>query len=178
MTMATATGEAGGSQDGTLAQFESFLRAATEEMPTQELKDQVRAGLTRRYENPPLQVIEECSRKRMDVTAARKLLFYPGDEEAAMYPIMLRNAPIGAPVDHPCTKSQIIFLGPLYLCHRRSWPFVRSFVLNGGLKSLVGMFLHDNLHLRGQAIEVFRDLTSEEVFPWHDYHKLATREGE
>ena len=61
MTMATATEEAGGPQDGTLAQFESFLRAATEEMPTQELKDQVRAGLTRRHENPPLQVIEECS---------------------------------------------------------------------------------------------------------------------
>ncbi|UPR05270.1 hypothetical protein HOP50_20g86200 [Chloropicon primus] len=173
-----ATAMAGkGEKDESLAKFEAFLQVATDEMPMQELKDQVKQGLTRRYEKPPVEVIEQVLRKRMDEDAARRVLFYPDDEDASLYPLLLQNPPPGAPVDHHCIKSQIIFLGPLYLAHRRQWSFNRCFILAGGLKALVNMFLHDNLHLRGQAIEVFRDYTSEETFPWHDYHKLQAQQG-
>ena len=54
---------------------------------------------------------------------------------------------------------------------------MRPFILAGGLTSLVEMFEHKNLHLRGQAIELFRDLTSEEVFHWHDVKRDAPKES-
>ena len=169
---AQVQGAEAGSSDGNLPKLEDFLKVATEEMPTEELKSQVKEGLKRRYQKPPVKIIEEVLRKRLDEDKARKILFYPEEKEATLYPLLLQNAPKGAPSDHPSTKSQIIFLGPIYLVHRKNWLFTRSFILAGGLRSLVNMFVHGNLHLRGQAIEVFRDLTSEEVFPWHDFQKL------
>ena len=153
--------------------FERFLACATEEMPTQDLKDQVAEGLRKRRVKPPVAVMEQVLRKRLSDEKANQIMFYPDAQEASLYPLLLQNAPTGSQQDHPQTKSQILFLGPLYLVHRKNWEFMRPFILAGGLRALVNMFLHDNLHLRGQAIEVFRNLTSEETFPWHDGHKLS-----
>jgi hypothetical protein len=65
-------------------------------------------------------------------------------------------------------RCQVTFLMALYLKHAKGWAFAKQFILAGGLRAMVDLVVHPNLHLRGQAMEALSALTSEELFPWHE----------
>ena len=161
--------------------FDAFVAEARREMPTAELADQVAAGLGKRFANPPCALVQSVlprgdESSEWTADEVRRLIFSPDAKDASLYAELLRGGGAGGD-DDPLTKSQIVFLGPVYLVHQKRWPFVRPFILAGGLESLVGMFTHSNLHLRGQALEVFRALTSEHVFPWHGDEEESGKDG-
>ena len=111
--------------------FNAFVRTARAQMPTEELADQLSAGLEKRFKQPPVDVIEKalkrsCTQEKVRQgeiacvpigegsvlnqahrNKARQLIFYPDEEDAAVYPLLLQNAPEGAPTDHYQTKAQV-----------------------------------------------------------------------
>ena len=129
---------------------------------------QMRAGLARQYANPPVAQTERCLRRNLTPERCRALVYWPDEDDASLYPALLANPPPGAPEDHPQFRCQVTYLMSLYLCHSKRWSFAKGFILAGGLRALVGMCAHPNLHLRGQAMETLGALTREELYPWHD----------
>ena len=133
--------------------------------------------MRKRHRAPPMEVLESVLRRACPVDRMRRILFCPEEEDVEVYPKFLRNAPPGAPDSHPQTKCQIMFLGNMFLVHSKDRAFVEAFVLAGGLRALVAVFRHPNLHLRAQAIETFRQITDEDTFPWHDKDEGEGRRG-
>ena len=148
--------------------FESFLAEATDPTTPDEIQAQIRAGLARQYANPPVAQTERCLRRNLTPERCRALVYWPDEDDASLYPALLANPPPGAPEDHPQFRCQVTYLMSLYLCHSKRWAFAKGFILAGGLRALVGMCAHPNLHLRGQAMETLGALTREELYPWHD----------
>ena len=148
--------------------FESFLAEATDPTTPDEIQAQIRAGLARQYANPPVAQTERCLRRNLTPERCRALVYWPDEDDASLYPALLANPPPGAPEDHPQFRCQVTYLMSLYLCHSKRWSFAKGFILAGGLRALVGMCAHPNLHLRGQAMETLGALTREELYPWHD----------
>ena len=148
--------------------FESFLADATDPTTPDEIQAQIRAGLARQYANPPVAQTERCLRRNLTPERCRALVYWPDEDDASLYPALLANPPPGAPEDHPQFRCQVTYLMSLYLCHSKRWAFAKGFILAGGLRALVGMCAHPNLHLRGQAMETLGALTREELYPWHD----------
>ena len=148
--------------------FESFLADATDPTTPDEIQAQIRAGLARQYANPPVAQTERCLRQNLTPERCRALVYWPDEDDASLYPALLADPPPGAPEDHPQFRCQVTYLMSLYLCHSKRWAFAKGFILAGGLRALVGMCAHPNLHLRGQAMETLGALTREELYPWHD----------
>ena len=148
--------------------FESFLADATDPTTPDEIQAQIRAGLARQYANPPVAQTERCLRRNLTPERCRALVYWPDEDDASLYPALLANPPPGAPEDHPQFRCQVTYLMSLYLCHSKRWAFAKGFILAGGLRALVGMCAHPNLHLRGQAMETLGALTREELYPWHE----------
>ena len=98
----------------------------------------------------------------------RQMIYWPTEEDAELYPALIRSPPPGAPSTHPSARTQVTFLMATYLRHAKDRRFAEAFVLAGGLASLVPLLVHPNLHLRGQAMETFLQFTDEALFPWHD----------
>ena len=145
--------------------FESFLADPT---TPDEIQAQIRAGLARQYANPPVAQTERCLRQNLTPERCRALVYWPDEDDASLYPALLADPPHGAPEDHPQFRCQVTYLMSLYLCHSKRWAFAKGFILAGGLRALVGMCAHPNLHLRGQAMETLGALTREELYPWHE----------
>ena len=150
------------------ARFESFLDAAADASLPEDIRAQIRAGLTRQHANPPVRPTEAILRSRLTPTRVRELAYYPDDDDAELYALLIRSPPDGAPSDHPAARCQVTYLMTLYLSHSKRWAFAKRFVLAGGLVTLVNLLDHDDLRLRGQAMETFVALTHEELYPWHD----------
>ena len=148
--------------------FESFLAEATDPTTPDEIQAQIRAGLARQYANPPVAQTERCLRQNLTPERCRALVYWPDEDDASLYPALLADPPPGAPEDHPQFRCQVTYLMSLYLCHSKRWAFAKGFILAGGLRALVGMCAHPNLHLRGQAMETLGALTREELYPWHE----------
>lgn len=148
--------------------FESFLADATDPTTPDEIQAQIRAGLARQYANPPVAQTERCLRQNLTPERCRALVYWPDEDDASLYPALLADPPPGAPEDHPQFRCQVTYLMSLYLCHSKRWAFAKGFILAGGLRALVGMCAHPNLHLRGQAMETLGALTREELYPWHE----------
>lgn len=148
--------------------FESFLADATDPTTPDEIQAQIRAGLARQYANPPVAQTERCLRQNLTPERCRALVYWPDEDDASLYPALLADPPQGAPEDHPQFRCQVTYLMSLYLCHSKRWAFAKGFILAGGLRALVGMCAHPNLHLRGQAMETLGALTREELYPWHE----------
>ena len=150
------------------ARFESFLDAAADASLPEDIRAKIRAGLTRQHANPPVRPTEAILRSRLTPTRVRELAYYPDDDDAELYALLIRSPPDGAPSDHPAARCQVTYLMTLYLSHSKRWAFAKRFVLAGGLVTLVNLLDHDDLRLRGQAMETFVALTHEELYPWHD----------
>ncbi|RHZ20201.1 hypothetical protein DYB37_001849 [Aphanomyces astaci] len=115
------------------------LRDAIASFP-EELQASLMEKFTAYYTNPETPHVEQVLRKRMSDGHAQRLLFMPTKEQAALYVLLVQAPPQGAPETHPC--------------------FI------GGLNSLVDLFTHENLHFRGQALDVFTQMTSNPDFDW------------
>ena len=85
-----------------------------------------------------------------------------------MYVEVLYACPLNAPTDSTHFRVLVTFMTPLYMHHCRKWSFCRPFILAGGLKSLVAQMPQENLHMRGQVVEVLVRMTDEDMHEWHD----------
>ena len=150
------------------ARFEAFLEVASPPDLPPDIAAQIRLGLARQYDAPPVEQTALVLRSNCTVDRLRQMIYWPTKEDAELYPALIRSPPPGAPSTHPSARTQVTFLMALYLRHAKDRAFAESFVLAGGLASLVPLLVHPNLHLRGQAMETFVQFTDEALFPWHD----------
>eukprot|EP00198_Chlamydomonas_reinhardtii_P008105 XP_001697442.1 predicted protein [Chlamydomonas reinhardtii] len=148
--------------------FEKFLSVALAETPP-DIADQLRAGLRKRYDKPPVEALELCLGRNVPLARARQLLFHPGEDDMRVYPDLIAMPPAGAPDSHPQRVVQVCSLASLYLVHSKSWETVRPFVEAGGLKQLALVLAHPNPYLASQAMSALMHITDEDLlFPWHD----------
>ena len=150
------------------ARFEAFLAASIAPGAPPEVTRELHAGLRRQRAKPPVRETEAVVRETATEDRVRQMLYWPDARDAALYPALIAGPPPGAPADHPARKTQVAYLGLLYLAHANDWRFLQPFIVAGGLRSLVGMFDHADLRIRGQAVDVFHRATSEDAFPWHE----------
>ena len=150
------------------ARFEAFLEVASPPDLPPDIAAQIRAGLARQYDAPPVEQTALVLRSNCTVDRLRQMIYWPTEEDAELYPALIRSPPPGAPSTHPSARTQVTFLMATYLRHAKDRRFAEAFVLAGGLASLVPLLVHPNLHLRGQAMETFLQFTDEALFPWHD----------
>lgn len=54
----------------------------------------------------------------------------------------------------------------MYSNYRKSWEFLKCFILADGLVSLIPLIVDDNLYARGQAVELLLSVTDCDVFDW------------
>ncbi|KAF0742151.1 hypothetical protein Ae201684_002820 [Aphanomyces euteiches] len=132
----------------------------------EELQESLKEKFNAYYANPETHHVEQVLRKRMTDAHAQSLLFSPTREQAALYVTLIQGPPKGAPESHPCSVVCQRYLSMWYLCHARHWPLAKEFILHGGLDALVDLFEHDNMHFRGQALDVFTQVTSNPDFDW------------
>ena len=166
MDPAGSSGRAG--DDPRDARFEAFLEVASPPDMPPDIAAQIRAGLARQYDAPPVEQTALVLRSNCTVDRLRQMIYWPTDEDAELYPALIRSPPAGAPSTHPSARTQVTFLMATYLRHAKDRRFAEAFVLAGGLAALVPLLVHHNLHLRGQAMETFVQFTDEALFPWHD----------
>ena len=150
------------------ARFEAFLEVASPPDLPPDMAAQIRAGLARQYDAPPVEQTALVLRSNCTVDRLRQMIYWPTEEDAELYPALIRSPPPGAPSTHPSARTQVTFLMATYLRHAKDRRFAEAFVLAGGLASLVPLLVHPNLHLRGQAMETFVQFTDEALFPWHE----------
>ena len=148
--------------------FDAFLEVASPPDMPPDIAAQIRAGLARQYDAPPVEQTALVLRSNCTVARLRQMIYWPTNEDAELYPALIRSPPPGAPSTHPSARTQVTFLMATYLRHAKDRRFAEAFVLAGGLAALVPLLVHPNLHLRGQAMETFVQFTDEALFPWHD----------
>eukprot|EP00290_Baffinella_frigidus_P048912 CAMPEP_0180398136 /NCGR_PEP_ID=MMETSP0989-20121125/36454_1 /TAXON_ID=697907 /ORGANISM="non described non described, Strain CCMP2293" /LENGTH=283 /DNA_ID=CAMNT_0022400731 /DNA_START=62 /DNA_END=910 /DNA_ORIENTATION=- len=122
------------------------------------IADQIAQSLKKQWDKPPTKELEVTHRNLVD-DQVRQMLFFPGEEDAELYPQLLAIAPDGAPKEHPQRRVLTAALPILYLVHAKQWKFARAFILAGGLRALVPLMAEANLYLRSQAVETFATLT-------------------
>ena len=154
--------------------FDAFADVSMEPGLPEDIAVQIRAGLRRQYDKPPVNETEAVLRANATPDRVRQLIYWPDADDAALYPMLIASPPPGAPKDHPAARCQVTYLMALYLHHAKRWTFVKPFVLAGGLRATADLLVHPNLHLRGQAMEAFGLMTSESLFPWHDPPRPGT----
>jgi tetratricopeptide (TPR) repeat protein len=155
----------------------SFLNALStywfEELPP-DIREEICSGLRRKYEKPPVKEVEFVLRRKfphgLGPDGVRRLLFFPTREDAELYPALISSAGQDQtdPEAGPTFSVQITSMMVLYLRHSHDWSFSTAFILAGGLRTLVDLMVHTNLHLRGQVLETLLKLTDEEFISWHD----------
>jgi hypothetical protein len=121
------------------------------------------------YDSPMTTHLEPVLRKRLIDDEVRHVMFSPTPAQYRFYAALLslRSA------DGSATERQ---LWPqvlqkrattlFYLKHARNWDLVLEFVMLDGLQVLADMFLHQDLQVRGQAIDSFVQITSNPRFDW------------
>lgn len=154
--------------------FDAFADASMDPDLPEDIAVQIRAGLRRQYDKPPVNETEAVLRANATPDRVRQLIYWPDADDAALYPALIASPPPGAPKDHPAARCQVTYLMALYLRHAKRWSFVKPFVLAGGLRATADLLVHPNLHLRGQAMEAFGLMTNESLFPWHEPPRPGT----
>ncbi|EQC31395.1 hypothetical protein SDRG_10996 [Saprolegnia diclina VS20] len=132
----------------------------------EELREALVAKFEAYYEAPATASVEEVLRKRLTDDRARQLLFEPTAADGQWYAALVQGPPHGAPATHPCAITCQRYLAMMYLCHAQEWSFASEFILHDGLVTLVSMFDHEDIHMRGQALDTFTQLTSNPAFDW------------
>jgi hypothetical protein len=57
---------------------------------------------------------------------------------------------------------------PLIMLYRKSWDFLRVFVICEGLGEIIRLLTDTNLYMRGQAAEIFLSAVDCDMFDWFD----------
>ncbi|OQR96995.1 hypothetical protein ACHHYP_12919 [Achlya hypogyna] len=143
------------------------LEAAVADFPG-ELQEALYNKFTAYYNAPETANVEHVLRKHMTDERAQNLLFTPKAADGQWYAQLVQGPPQGAPATYPHAVVGQRYLAMMYLCHARRWPFAREFILHDGLAVLVSMFDHDDMHMRGQALDTFTQLTSNPDFDWFE----------
>ena len=134
-------------------EFDVFLELVkTSEGVEGEVLELLIQGLRKRYEKPCMDSIGVVLGRGVPLDKARRILFYPDQEEMTLYPALISLAPSGAPDDHPQSKALISALAPLYLVHCKNWRRMKPFIEAGGLASLAAILPHKNLYIASQGM--------------------------
>jgi hypothetical protein len=72
-----------------------------------DIAEQLRAGLKKRYEKPPVEALELCLGRNVPLARARQLLFHPDEEDMRAFPDLIAMPPAGAPDSHPQRVVQV-----------------------------------------------------------------------
>lgn len=156
------------------AEAEAFvtqtLGSTLQEFP-HEVQKQLVAKFCGEYAQPMTQELELVLGKRLTDDEVRHLLFRPSASQYRYYAKLLALTNINARDQSrslpPWARTlQRRFLTQFYLQHARNWPLVEDFCNHDGLNVLVQLFVHEDLQVRGQAIDSFVQLTSHPSFDW------------
>ncbi|GLI59337.1 hypothetical protein VaNZ11_001196, partial [Volvox africanus] len=148
--------------------FDKFLGVALQEIPP-DIVEQLKAGLEKRYDKPPVDEMAQCLKRILPLSKARQLLFNPTEEDMQLYPALIAMPPAGAPDTHPQQKIQVCAMAAIYLVHSKNWKLMRPFVEAGGLRQLAAGLAHPNAYLASQAMSSLMHITDETLlFPWHE----------
>ncbi|PNH12618.1 hypothetical protein TSOC_000437 [Tetrabaena socialis] len=148
--------------------FEAFVEQAVRDGP-EDVAAQLRTGLRKRYDAPPLEEMGRCLGRNVPLQKARQLLFHPSGDDMRLYPHLIAMPPPGAPDSHPQLRVQVCALASLYLVHSTSWALVQPFIEAGGLRQLAAALAHPNPYLAGQVLSTLLHVTDEDqLFAWHD----------
>mmetsp|Transcript_43623 Transcript_43623/g.72682 ORF Transcript_43623/g.72682 Transcript_43623/m.72682 type:complete len:247 (-) Transcript_43623:39-779(-) len=153
------------------ARFEHFMKEALagealHGVPP-DLKAQLSKGLRKKFEQPPMEAIMLSLGRQLTLEEVQRMLFYPTNDDACLYPLLIIGPPKGAPAEHFQNKLQRVAIVTSYTRHVNDWAFVEHFVLAGGLNALAELAVHEDLHIRSQIVEMFLQITNEDRFAWH-----------
>ncbi|KOO29757.1 hypothetical protein Ctob_004543 [Chrysochromulina tobinii] len=146
--------------------FEKLIKEMVAGMPDVESAEQLKQGLRRHWEKPPLEELELISRRTYNLREARLLLFFPEPVDMLAYVAFINGGGKGTPSNHPQNKLRKPFLAMLYMHHARSWRLMREFIREGGLIALAMGLEDDSPPLRAQYVDTFMQLTSCELHDW------------
>ena len=90
----------------------------------------------------------------LELETVRALLFQPSHSQMRLYPSLLRKlSHIESDTEaSEASKFQPLLWAFVYLVHRKSWEFLETFILSGGLLVVSSMLSDENLYCRGQVI--------------------------
>mmetsp|Transcript_3429 Transcript_3429/g.5350 ORF Transcript_3429/g.5350 Transcript_3429/m.5350 type:complete len:773 (+) Transcript_3429:63-2381(+) len=128
------------------------------------LTDKIKKNFMCFYEDPRREELQRTLKCDLTIDEARVLLFYPTKAHICFYPTLLQSSEEST----TCLKDdfRLFVLSLVYIVHRKRWPFLRDFVIAGGLSVLVNMLTAPNLYARGQAVEIFLSITDCDTFDW------------
>ena len=130
--------------------------------------DPVVKHLLNNFDTPLTSLTEQLLCRNMTDDEYRKLMFFPEESDGSIYPQLISSPPDGSPLEHPSRKIQIPFLVMLYLKHiysGGSFKFASAFIRGGGVDALSDLLLHQNLPLRGQAVDCMMQVRGDLSFP-------------
>lgn len=145
--------------------LESIRKDYEELQDGEEMTKKIGLKFSKIVEAPPREEFELLIGKNFSNDEVLIALFRPQEEQYKYYPLILANTH-NSPADHPLGKLRHLALSLMFLVHRRSWSFLKEFVIMGGLENLTFLFNDENLYIRGQAIELFLSITDAETFDW------------
>ena len=108
------------------ARFDALLQVLTKEMPDAASAEQLKTGLRKLWDQPPLEALELMAQRTYNLDQARLLLFFPEPVDMATYVALIMPAEKGAPKTHPVNRVRKHFLTMLYMQHVHSWPHMRE----------------------------------------------------
>jgi len=132
----------------------------------QETALQLKKSLEAMYNKPPHKTVSKVVGQELGIEDMRRLLFAPTPSDMAVYCRVIRGASelqqkVQAGEEQPTAgKAATPFLSLLYLYHSHVPEAAHGFVGVGGLLSLAHLVNAPNLYIRGQALEVFQNLTN------------------
>ena len=81
--------------------FEKLIKEMVAGMPDVESAEQLKQGLRRHWEKPPLEELELISRRTYNLREARLLLFFPEPVDMLAYVAFINGGGKGTPSNHP-----------------------------------------------------------------------------
>ncbi|KAH7816913.1 uncharacterized protein MONOS_9454 [Monocercomonoides exilis] len=145
--------------------LESVLSLVDSPSYSEDLRAGIFAGVTNLFNKPPWEQASTVLGQNLTPERTKQMIFAPVAQDMLFYPILISSPP-GNDRTHPMAKTQIPFITMLYLVHSKNWNLVRPFIVAGGLRVLVSLFTCPVEQIRGQALEIFLQISSEEVFDW------------
>ena len=79
------------------ARFEAFLEVASPPDLPPDIAAQIRAGLARQYDAPPVEQTALVLRSNCTVDRLRQMIYWPTEEDAELYPALIRSPPPARP---------------------------------------------------------------------------------
>ncbi len=80
-----------------------------------------------------------------------------------LYPQLLAMPVDPSDQDQPMFKLMVASLTMLFMGHCKSFPLMKPFIEAGGLRALVDLLSHPNLHIVGQAMNTLLLITDGET---------------